>query len=130
MSFSRAEKVPCQCQEGTGTKNLAVPSILRCQTGLGEAAESVHFWRTADGIKAGEKWVQRTDENHPQNSPGFGYEKAMGLLSRPSGAKMQKQSTLSEHHKGDRHRPSMEAKYKDMGRQQDAEIYRQLRGCK
>lgn len=72
LSFSRAEKVPCQCQEGTGTKNLAVPSILRCQTGLGEAAESVHFWRTADGIKAGEKWVQRTDENHPQNSPGFG----------------------------------------------------------
>ena len=55
-----------------GTKNLAVPSILKCQTGLGKAAESVHFWRMADGEEAGERQVQRTDESHPQNSPGIG----------------------------------------------------------
>lgn len=54
----------------------------------------------------------------------------MRLLSRPSGAKTQKQSTLSEHHKGDGHRASVEAKYKDIRRQQDAEIHRQLGGCK
>lgn len=66
-----------------GTKNLAVPSILKCQTGLGKAAESVHFWHTADEEEAGERWVQRTGESHPQNPPGFGCEGALGFLSGP-----------------------------------------------
>lgn len=59
-----------------GTKNLAVPSILKCQTGLGKAAESVHFWQTADE-EAGERWVQRTDRSHLQNSSSFGWEVAL-----------------------------------------------------
>lgn len=67
-----------------GTKNLAVPSILKCQTGLGKAAESVHFWQMADGEEAGERQVQRTDESHPQNSPGFRWEVALGFFSGPS----------------------------------------------
>lgn len=54
----------------------------------------------------------------------------MRLLSMPSGATTHKQSTLSEHHKGDGHRASVEAKYKDMRKQQDAETHRQLGGFK
>lgn len=66
-----------------GTKNLAVPSILKCQTGLGKAAESVRFWQTADE-EAGERWVQRTDKSHLQNSPGFGGKVVLWFLSGSS----------------------------------------------
>lgn len=66
-----------------GTKNLAVPSILKCQTGLGKAAESTHFWQTADE-EAGERQVQTTDKSHLQNSPGFGWKAVLWFLSGSS----------------------------------------------
>lgn len=66
-----------------GTKNLAVSSILKCQTGLGKAAESVHFWQTADE-EAGERQVQRTNKSHLQDSPGFEWKAVLWFLSGSS----------------------------------------------
>lgn len=99
-----------------GTKNLAVPSILKCQTGLGKAAESVHFWQTADE-ETGERWVQRTDKSHLQNSPGFGWKvAAMVSLWAFFWGQCVGQRAFPGHCQDNGHRTRVEVKVRDVRR--------------
>jgi len=125
LSFSRAGKVPCQCQEGTGTKNLAVPSILKCQTGLGKAAEISSFL-------ADSRWRRGWGKTRPEDRQKSSTKLSRLWVGRCPGVSLWAafwghgvgQRAFPEHREGDGHRTRPEVKGKGHEKTwEDAEIH-------